>query len=247
METVTRTSGLHVRTDVYEGPFELILDLIEKRKLSVNEVSLASVTDDYIQFVRGQGEFPMEEAAQFIGIAATLLLIKSRSLIPELELSGEEEEDVDDLKKRLAQYERVREQARELSRLFGRSVMVSRGAQAPDVFFAPSRDLTVANLTNALANALTALEKAQEKLPEARVRSLVSIEEIMDTLLVRVQKAMTLSFKEFSGTQTERVEVIVSFLALLELVKQGAVEALQHESFADIRITNTSTGVPRYG
>lgn len=247
METVTRTSGLHVRTDVYEGPFELILDLIEKRKLSVNEVSLASVTDDYIQFVRGQGEFPMEEAAQFIGIAATLLLIKSRSLIPELELSGEEEEDVDDLKKRLSEYERVREQARELSRLFGRSVMVSRGERAPDVFFAPSRDLTIANLTSALANALTALEKAQEKLPEARVRSLVSIEEIMDTLLVRVQKAMTLSFREFSGTQTERVEVIVSFLALLELVKQGAVEALQHESFADIRITNTSTGVPRYG
>jgi segregation and condensation protein A len=225
----------------------LILDLIEKRKLSVNEVSLASVTDDYIQFVRGQGEFPMEEAAQFIGIAATLLLIKSRSLIPELELSGEEEEDVDDLKKRLAQYERVREQARELSRLFGRSVMVSRGERAPEVFFAPSRDLTIANLTNALASALTALEKAQEKLPEARVRSLVSIEEIMDTLLVRVQKAMTLSFREFCGTQTERVEVIVSFLALLELVKQGAVEALQHESFADIRITNTSTGVPRYG
>ncbi|MEK7201412.1 MAG: ScpA family protein [Patescibacteria group bacterium] len=246
MKTINRSTGLHIRTDVYEGPFELILDLIEKRKLSVNEVSLASVTDDYIQFVRGQGEFPMEEAAQFIGIAATLLLIKSRSLIPELELSGEEEEDVDDLKKRLAEYERVREQARELSRLFGRSVMVSRGEQVPEPFFAPSRDLTLEALSGALETALLAREKTEEKLPEARVRALVSIEEIMDTLLVRVQKAMTLSFKEFSGTQSERVEVIVSFLALLELVKQGAVEALQHESFADIRITNTSTGVPRY-
>lgn len=246
METLARTNGLHIRQEAYEGPFDLILDLIEKRKLSINELSLAQVTDDYIQFVRGQGEFPMEEAAQFIGIAATLLLIKSRSLIPELELSTEEEEDVDDLKKRLMEYERVREQMRELSRIFGTRVMVSAGERVNKPFFAPSRDLTLERLTTVLADALTALEKAAPTLPEARVRALVSIEEIMDTLLARVQKAMTLSFREFSGTATDRVEVIVSFLALLELVKQGAVDALQHEGFADIRITNTSTGVPRY-
>jgi segregation and condensation protein A len=247
MESAVSDQGLHIRTEVYEGPFEVILDLIEKRKLSVNELSLAQITDDYIQFVRSQGDFPMEQAAQFIGIAATLLLIKSRSLIPELELSGEEEEDVDDLKKRLQEYERAREQARELSRLFGRSVMVAAGERAPEVFFAPSRDMTTDNLVLALRDALAALEKAAEKLPEARVRALVSIEEIMDTLLVRVQKAMSLSFKEFSSTATERVEVIVSFLALLELVKQGAVDALQHESFQDIQITNTSTSLPHYG
>ncbi|MEK7100959.1 MAG: ScpA family protein [Patescibacteria group bacterium] len=247
MESVAHDQGFHIRTHVYEGPFGLILDLIEKRKLSVNELSLAQVTDDYIQFVRGQGQFPMEEAAQFIGTAATLLLIKSKSLIPELELSGEEEEDVDDLKKRLAEYERVREYAREVARLYGHYVMVEAGVRVPEPFFAPSRDLTLPNLTEALEGALAALEKAQEKLPEARVRTLVSIEEVMDTLLTRVQRAMTLSFKEFSGDKTERVEVIVSFLALLELVKQGAVDALQHESFSDISITNTSGSVPHYG
>lgn len=247
METVVRDNRLHIRTSVYEGPFELILDLIEKRKLSVNELSLAQVTDDYIQFVRGQGQFPMEEAAHFIGTAATLLLIKSKSLIPELELSGEEEEDVDDLKKRLLEYERVREMTRELSLLFGRHVMVSAGERIPEPFFAPSRDLSVPLLQEALENALKALEKAQEKLPEAKVRPLISIEEVMDTLLTRVQRAMSLSFKEFSGDKTERVEVIVSFLALLELVKQGAVDALQHESFSDITIKNTSPSVPQYG
>lgn len=243
---VVSTHGLHIRTSVYEGPFELILDLIDKRKLSVNELSLAEVTDDYIQFVRGQGQFPMEEAAQFIGIAATLLLIKSKSLIPELELTGDEEEDVDDLKKRLLQYEQIREAARELSRIFGRQVLVSAGDRAPEPFFAPARDLTTDTLATALADALAALEKAAEKLPEARVRSLVSIEEIMDNLLARVQKAMTVSFKEFSGTTSERIEIIVSFLALLELVKQGAVDAEQGAAFADIQITNTSAGVPRY-
>jgi chromatin segregation and condensation protein Rec8/ScpA/Scc1 (kleisin family) len=76
---------------------------------------------------------------------------------------------------------------------------------------------------------------------------MISIEEVMDNLTRRVQEALTLSFKEFAGSATEKVEVIVSFLALLELVKQGAVEAAQHEAFADIRITNTAPAVPRYG
>lgn len=246
MEGVTAYTGFTIRTGSFEGPYDLILDLIDKRKLSVNELSLTQVTDDYIAFVRGHEAFPMEEAAQFIGVAATLLLIKSKSLIPELELSMEEEEDVDDLKRRLSMYEKVREARAELSRIYGRSVMVSAGERAPTPMFAPARDLTLKNLSDALANALATLEKAEEKLPEARVRPLVTIEEMMDTLLSRVQRAMTLSFKEFSAGSAEKVEVIVSFLALLELVKQGAVEAAQHDPFTDIRITNTSAGVPRY-
>lgn len=245
-EQITAYTGFTIRAGSFEGPYDLILDLIDKRKLSVNELSLSQVTDDYIAFVRGHEAFPMEEAAQFIGVAATLLLIKSKSLIPELELSMEEEEDVDDLKRRLKQYEAVREARQELARIFGKSVMVPSGEKTPEVMFAPARDLSLPNLTNALAAALKNLEKAEEKLPEARVRPLVTIEEMMDTLLVRVQRAMTLSFKEFSAGSTEKVEVIVSFLALLELVKQGAVDAAQHDAFGDIRIENTSAGVPRY-
>ncbi|MES2668534.1 MAG: ScpA family protein [Patescibacteria group bacterium] len=239
-------TGFTIRAGTYEGPYDLILDLIDRRKLSVNELSLSQVTDDYIAFVRGHEAFPMEEAAQFIGVAATLLLIKSKSLIPELELSMEEEDDVDDLKRRLTQYESVREAREELARLFGRSVMVPAGDRAPEPSFSPARDLTLDSLAGALAHALESLEKAVEALPEARVRPLVTIEEMMDTLLARVSRAMTLSFKEFSSGSTERVEVIVSFLALLELVKQGAVDAAQHDPFGDIRIENTSANVPRY-
>ncbi|MDB5195288.1 MAG: scpA [Parcubacteria group bacterium] len=246
METVIKESGLHFRTDAYEGPFELVLELIEKRKLSISDISLSQVTDDYIQHVRTQAKFPMEDAAQFIGVAATLLLIKSKSLIPDLELSEEEESDVDELKRRLTEYERVREMMRELARIFGRQVMVSAGERAPEVVFAPSKDLTTANLTEALADALTALEK-EEKLPEARVRTMITIEEMMERLVARVQQKLTMSFAEFAGDAKERVEVIVSFLALLELVKQGAVDALQHGTFADIRITNTAPATPSYG
>jgi segregation and condensation protein A len=246
MEPSTQYTGFTIKAGSFEGPFELILDLIEKRKLSVNEITLAQVTDDYIAFVRGHEAFPMEDAAQFIGIAATLLLIKSKSLIPELELSSEEEEDVDDLKRRLIKYEHVREAMRELSRIFGQAVLVPAGDRPPEPVFTPARDLDLKNLSETLAHALAALEKAEEKLPEARVRSLVTIEEVMDTLLKRVQTAMNLSFRDFSKGSVEKVEVIVSFLALLELVKQGAVDVLQHGAFDDIRITNTSAGVPRY-
>jgi segregation and condensation protein A len=238
--------NFHVRTSSYEGPFELVLELIEKRKLSVNELTLAQITDDYINHVRTQASFPMEDAAQFIGVAATLLLIKSKSLIPELELSQDEEGDVEELKSRLHQYEIARDAARELSRIFGRNVMVSGGDREPEPFFAPARDFTLEAIAKALEDALANLEK-EEKLPEARVRPMITIEEMMDKLTARVQSALTISFKDFAGTVGEKVEVIVSFLALLELVKQGAVEADQYDAFADIKITNTSAAVPRYG
>ncbi len=239
------TKKFTIRTDSFEGPLELILELIEKRKLLVNELSLSQVTDDFISYVKNGENFPMEDASNFINVAATLLLIKSRSLLPDLELTHEEEEDVEDLTRRLALYELTRTAARDLSKLFGRSVMVSRGEREPEVVFAPSRDLSLENLEMALRTVLSSKEK-EEKLPEVRIRPLVSIEEMMDTLRERVERAMTLSFKEFTGSKTEKIEVIVSFLALLELVKMGAMEAEQFDRWGDIRITNTSTTVPRY-
>ena len=187
----------------------------------------------------------MEDAAEFIEVAATLLLIKSKSLIPELELSPDEEGDVEDLKDRLKKYEMAREAAKLLGRVFGTRIMLSAGEREPEVVFAPSRDLSQESLEKALQAVLFALEK-DEPLPEVRVRPLVTIEEMMDRLTVKVQKALTLSFKEFAGDKAEKVEVIVSFLALLELVKQGVVEAAQFGSFNDIKITNTSSAVPSY-
>ncbi len=238
-------AGFTIRTDRFEGPLELILELIEKRKLLVNELSLAQVTDDFISYVKGGEGFPMDDAANFINVAATLLLIKSRSLLPDLELSHEEEEDVEDLKRRLALYEVARTAARDLGKIFGQRVMLPRGEREPEAVFAPSRDLSLENIRQA-ADALLAAKEKQEKLPEVRVRPLISIEDMMDTLRTRVERALTLSFKEFTGNKTERVEVIVSFLALLELVKLGAVEAAQHDRWGDIRITNTAAALPRY-
>lgn len=239
-------AGFTVRTESFEGPLELILDLIEKRKLLVNELSLSQVTDDFMAFVQGGDSFPLEEATQFLSVAATLLLIKSRSLLPELELTQEEEQDVDALTRRLKLYEQAREAARALGTRYGKGVMYARGERSPEVAFSPSVDLQAQNLEQALRDILARLEK-EEKLPEVRVRPLVTIEEMMDDLRVRVERALTMSFKDFAGDKKEKVEVIVSFLALLELVKQGTVDAVQHAKFGDIKIEHTGTAVPRYG
>ncbi|HQU07800.1 MAG TPA: ScpA family protein [Candidatus Paceibacterota bacterium] len=250
MEPILETSksSFEIRTSVYEGPFELALELIEKRKLLVNDLSLASITDDFIQHVRAQATFPIEETTHFVGIAATLLLIKSKSLLPDLSLTEEEAEDVEELTHRLALYEKARDAARELSRLFARSVLVARGERAPEPIFAPSRDLSLAAMTEALSAVLAAREPPEAPLPETRVRKTISIEEMMDQLAARVQAALTLSFRDFSGHgKKDKVDVIVSFLALLELVKQGAVEAAQYEAFGDIRMSNTTSDtVPTY-
>lgn len=247
METETPKTRFSIKTDSYEGPFEVLLDLIEARKLLVNNLTLANITEDFIQHVRAQETFPVEETANFIQIAATLLLIKSKSLIPDLALSEEENTDIEDLKRRLAAYEKVRDASRELARLYGRSVMVQAGERSVEPIFSPSGDLTKGALAEALARVLAAREMVEE-LPTARVKPLVTIEEMMDRLAKRVQSAMTLSFNEFSAGTKERVEVIVSFLALLELVKQGAVAAEQHATYGDIRISHTaSAAVPRYG
>jgi segregation and condensation protein A len=244
--TLTKTN-FHIKTEAYEGPLELVLDLIEARKLLVNDLALSSITEDFIAHVRAQEEFPMEETAAFVQIAATLLLVKSKSLIPDLALTEEEQEDVDDLKKRLEAYEKVREAARELARVYGKKPLFQAGERVPEITFAPSRDLSKEALAEALARVLAARE-AVEELPEARVRNVISIEEMMSRLAKRVEAAMTLSFKDFAGSASEKVEVIVSFLALLELVKQGAVAAEQFGQYGDIRITHTAVaGTPHYG
>jgi len=240
-------SDFRIITPAYEGPLGLLLDLIEAHKLLVNELALASITDEFVKHVKAQERFPIDEAADFIQIAATLLLIKSRSLIPDLELSDEEEGDIKDLEQRLAAYERVRLAARELGRVFGQRPLFAAGERAPLVTFTPSKDLSADALAKALAR-IIALREEVKKLPEARVKPMVTIEEMMERLAERVEQAMNLSFKEFSRSTKEKIEVIVSFLALLELVKQGAVAVEQFERHGDIRIFHTTVDkVPRYG
>ncbi len=235
-----------VKTPVYEGPLDLLLELIEKRKLLINDISLAEVTDEYITRINSMEDLPLGETAEFVALAATLLLIKSRSLLPNLELSGEEERDIKELEYRLAVYQLLKDAARGLGGAL-ESPMLHEGVFSdPEPLFAFDPSITQEGL-HSIAYTLIEGFPQMISLPKVEVKKIVSLEEMIDELSNRVAKAMQLSFREFSGIgKRERPEVIVSFLALLELVKQGIIRASQREDFGDITLESDSVSTPSY-
>jgi segregation and condensation protein A len=239
-----------VKTDVFEGPFDLLLSLIEKKKLLINDLSLATVTDEYVAYLNEQNDFPIYQASNFILTASTLLLIKSRSLLPILELSGDEAGDIDDLKRRLALYQRFKKIGQDIGRLYGERVLhqVGMDSRLETPIFSPSSDLTLENLAVGIDRVVATLPKMKTR-EEALVKEVVSIEEMIDRLTTRIEKSLSMSFKDFSSMdKAEKIEVVVSFLAMLELVKQGIIDVVQHERFADIEMKyEGSLKAPTYG
>ena len=235
------------KTNVFEGPLDLLLALIEKRKLLINEISLAKVADDFIAYVQSHQEFPLGETAHFILVASTLLLIKSKSLLPNLSLTEEESADVASLEERLRTYQRIKELSQGVAREYGMRVLCPRIAKFDEaVVFAPDRRITGSFMLECARSVLKALPVFAE-LPTAMVKKVVSLEEMIKRLGRRISDNLQLSFKEFSGMgKAEKVTVIVSFLAMLELVKQGAISVVQDQHFEDIAIATGAIGTPRY-
>lgn len=236
---------ISVKTPIYEGPLDLLLELIERRKLLINDISLAAVTDEYITRINAMESLPVGETAEFVSLAATLLLIKSRSLLPSLTLSDEESRDIKELEYRLALYQLLKEAAKGLG---GRleSPMLHEG-QPPQLkpLFLPDESVTVPSL-RAAAQTLIDGFPATLALPKVAVKKIMSLEEMIDRLSSRMMSAMRMSFREFSGAKAERAEVIVGFLALLELMKQGIIRATQGEQHGDITLESDSVATPTY-
>src|SRR3989338_8745585 len=111
-----------VKTQVFEGPMELLLDLVEKRKLFINEISLAEVADDYIAHLKEFQKLPVDFVSNFLIVAATLILIKSKSLLPTLSLTEEETHDIDELERRLKEYQKIRELSVHVKQMFGAKI-----------------------------------------------------------------------------------------------------------------------------
>jgi len=235
---------ISVKTPVYEGPLEVLLELIEKRKLLINDISLAEVCDEYIARVNALPHLPVGETAEFISLAATLLLIKSRSLLPNLELSDEESRDIKELQYRLALYQLIKEASLGLSRMD--EVYLYEGTPRElEPLFIPDPSATPASLRSAAQMLIDGFPTTLI-LPKVEVKKIVSLEEMIDTMAARISKAFKMSFKEFSGKK-ERGEIIVGFLALLELVKQGIIKAQQESHYGDITLEPDSVSTPKYG
>ncbi|HRZ30208.1 MAG TPA: segregation/condensation protein A [Candidatus Paceibacterota bacterium] len=255
------SENFQVKVGEFEGPLDLLLNLIEKRKLHISQVSLAQVADDYIGYLKTEeGGQSMGAMANFIMVASTLMLIKSLALLPGLQINEEEKNDISNLEDRLKQLQRIRELSLYVKEKFGERIIflptrplggLSRSGGKKIVVFSPTQEITIPNLVNAIKDLLKNLPKP-EIIPEKIIKKVISLEEVISDLANRVSRAMKMSFNDFvNGLPTqagkaEKVNIIVSFLGMLELVKQGAIEIEQKAHFADINMETKTVGIPRY-
>jgi segregation and condensation protein A len=250
-----------VRVGEVEGPLELILDLIEKRRLHISDISLSQVADEFIEYIKSFEEFPMRDSADFILVASTLLLIKSKSLLPNLPLTEEEQGSIEDLENRLAAYKKYKELSLGIGKMFGNFLYFARPARLAsesvaggEKFFYPTPDINLLSLKNALYEALKNVPPKIENLPKVAVEKMISLEDMIEKLSERIKTSLKTSFSDFAKaspdkkdfSKEDKINVIVSFLAMLELVKRGLVRVNQNKHFEDIQIENESAGVPTY-
>lgn len=234
-----------IATDAFQGPLEALLNLIEERKLSVSQISLSEVTDAYLAYVEKLPELPLGETAQFILVASTLLLIKSRTLLPMLSLSEDERESVVELERRLARYAIVRKAAKMLRKEWGRAPLTfARRAPERTPVFAPA-EASTGTIANAMRQLISILPKP-ESLLQAAVAPVLALEDVIMHLQKRLTSAIRTKFSELTRTK-DRNEVIVYFLAMLELVRAGSASVSQDRLFSDIMIEAETLNAPRYG
>lgn len=225
-----------VKLEKFEGPLDLLLQLIEKQKLDITEVSLAQVTNQYLEYLKQTEDINPESLSDFLLIASRLLLIKSRALLPELEMSEEEELSIEELQERLREYKKFKDVAKKLKALYfsPNTLYEQRFFLEEKRAFFPSENLTLENLVTAYKALLQTLE--HQKLATEYIPETISIEEKIAHLRDLILQRVNLRFQElFKDTKT-KLEAIVTFLALLELVKQRVVQARQKRLFEDIVI-----------
>lgn len=229
-----------VKHEQFEGPLEVLLDLIERRKLFVNDISLASVTDEFISYIQTRGMLP-DQVAHFLSVAATLILIKAKSLLPNLELTGEEEQSISDLERRVALYQIITHCAGDLIKKYGKKISFEGPTRPFTPVFAPDPNLTTETLPLLISDIIGRMPVLAQKKPEARVYTTISITEVLSTLHERIEKALhTMKFSDIAvaspdaDEKSQKIYTIVSFLGMLELVRNGIIEATQNNLFDEI-------------
>lgn len=234
-----------VKTKEFEGPVEKLLNLIEERKLFISDISLARVTDDYIKYIEALEEHDIDGTAEFIVIASTLVLIKSKSLLPDMELSEEEEKNIEDLEDRLAKHKQTRHLSQYIRSAFGENIRFTRN-ESQEVYFAPGENCTVEHLHTAMRDVVERLPSPPDR-PTAQVEKVERLEDVLANLKKRLASRSRINFSKVSRENTDSKKgVIVRFLALLELVKQDVVKADQSENFARIIIESREVDTPQY-
>lgn len=226
---------LELSTPAFCGPLALLLELIEKRRLPITEVSLAEVTDQYLERMRSLVGLDPEILADFLVVAAKLLVIKSRELLPSEPLPSEEPDVAAELQQRLLEYALFRDAAERLRSLEESGRRSYPRQQPPDVSNRPEPPLEPVPpeaLRDAMVRMLKALHQGREPL---KLPPVVSVEQRIEHLMRHLALRGAATFAELAGATI--AEVVATFLALLELMRRGAVSAEQEHPFAEIRIS----------
>lgn len=231
-----------VRLEVFEGPLDLLLSLVSKERVDVADVSISTITDEYLRAVKELGEIELDAASSFLVLAATLLELKSLKLLPrrsevDPELAALLEER-DHLLHRLIEYSTFKGAAEVMSRLISANAgYVSRVADLPAELLPKVPDIFAGLTGQMLAEAAA---KALAPKPEVVVDTshvtpiLVSVGQMVDLLAEQIQGKRSTSFTELCRGLSQRIEVIVRFLALLELYKSQSVDLEQPDPFDEI-------------
>lgn len=235
---------MELNLEKFQGPLGLLLKLIEQEELDITEIALAKIADEYLEYVKSSEQIDPEEMADFLVMAARLLYIKSKALLPYL-VSAEEEEDINELEKQLKMYKEFVEASVKISTLIGKKkflfspLIINKNFRRPKkekTSFVPPKGITVMLLADRFKELLERFAAKEEPLAEKSLGIKISIEERIDYIRDMLSKKIRFSFSQFLKTASSRTEVIVNFLAVLELAKQRELVFEQDELFSEIHI-----------
>lgn len=227
----------NIKLEQFEGPLDLLLQLTEQEKLDITRVSLAQIADQYLEYIAGAKNITLAHLADFLSVASKLILIKSKALLPLLEFTEEEEEEIKDLEHQLAEYKKFKEISQKLAAIFQLPNMcfAREGFSQLGSVFYPPENIVSEDLAKAFNRVLGEIP-VPEILEEETVKEVLTLEDkivhLQETLRQRVQT----SFSQLVSEAKDKVEVVVSFLAMLELVKQRIIHVEQGELFSEIRL-----------
>jgi segregation and condensation protein A len=230
-----------VRLEIFEGPLDLLLYLIKRDELDIYDISIERITRQYLEYLEAFKELNIEVAGEFIVMAANLLYIKSRSLLPADQQPPEEEADEDDprweLIRQLIEYKKFKDAAAQLhdraleqENLFARSGISDLENERPLLL----GEVGIFQLINAFQNVIKRIE-ARAELQEIFGEN-YTVSDKIETILARVSDGGSLKFSDLFAEMASRVEIVVTFLALLELIRLKQVRAFQPGQFGEIEI-----------
>lgn len=232
----------NIKLEQFEGPLDLLLQLTEQEKLDITRVSLAQIADQYLEYIANAQNITLAHLADFLTVASRLILIKSKALLPLLEFTEEEEEEIKDLEYQLAEYKKFKEAAQSLAGIFNAPGMCfsREGFLGLGAVFYPPENITGEDLARTFAKVLGEIPVA-EKLEEEMVKEILTLEDKIVHLQDMLREKVQTSFSQLVANAKDKVEVVVSFLAMLELVKQKIIHVEQGELFSEIHLKHKSS------